>query len=107
MHFRLNIENLMNYEMYGTDVATTVPTGSSTNVTIKDVSAKVLLSGVVSSDLITDKLGVTGTTHDIIINEADELYTVSGLSIVEAKKIFEIKYSVDGIAYLNKDGFTA
>ncbi|MDK2819245.1 MAG: hypothetical protein KFW07_00255, partial [Mycoplasmataceae bacterium] len=51
------------------------------------------------------KIQVSGSTFNLNITEADELYTVSGMSVAEAKTFFEIKYSFDGLKYLNKDEF--
>ena len=106
MSFRLIIEEPEFYEMYGNVIEVTDPVGTQTQIITKDIIAKIELVGVIASDLITDKLQVSGTTHDFIINESDELYTISGMSVLEAKKWFEIKYSFDGTTYLAKNEFT-
>jgi hypothetical protein len=79
-----------------------------TEMVIKDVIAKVELPGILAVNL-TDpaKLTVSGTTNNLVIVESDELYTATGMSLEEAKKFFEIKYSFDGTAYLNNAAFTS
>ncbi|MDK2819750.1 MAG: hypothetical protein KFW07_02845, partial [Mycoplasmataceae bacterium] len=106
IQFRLSVIDPVLYEIYGTDVIeTTTPIGTTTKAIIKDIISKIELTGVVASDLITDKIKVTGSTFNLNITEADELYTVSGMSVAEAKTFFEIKYSFDGLTYFNKDEF--
>jgi hypothetical protein len=105
MSFRLSVVN-NDYEIYGDTVIATDPTGTITEVVIKDVIAKIALTGVLAADLIDPtKLTVSGTTNKMVIVESDELYTVSGMTVVEAKKFFEIKYTFDGATYFNKEAF--
>ena len=106
MSFRLSVVDPSLYEMYGDVIEVTDPIGTKTQIVTKDIIAKIELIGVVASDLTTDKLQVSGTTHDFVITESDELYTISGMSVLEAKKWFEIKYSFDGTTYLVKNEFT-
>jgi hypothetical protein len=94
------------YEIHGATVAATTPVGTETNIIEKDIIAKIELLNVVASDLITEKLTISGTTHDFVITEADELYTISGMTLVEAKKYFEIKYTYDNTDYFTKSEFT-
>jgi hypothetical protein len=106
MSFRLIVKEQELYEMYGEVIAVTTPSGTTTNIIEKDIIAKIELLGVLASDLITDKLKISGTTHDFVIVESDELYTVSGMTVEEAKKFFEIKYTFDGTDYFTIDKFT-
>jgi hypothetical protein len=99
MSYRLIVKDKEKHEMYGKDVKVAGVgeiTGIETNVTVKDVIAKVKLNGILASNLGTDKIDVSGTTHNLIINESPELYTATGMSVEEAKKFFEIIYSFDG-----------
>ena len=96
MNFRLKVENDELYEIYSDDLEVGInPTGTETKIITKDIKAKKELKGILASSLISDKLTVSGTTHDLQIEEDPTLYTVSGLSVKEAKKYFEIKYTFD------------
>ncbi|MDK2819919.1 MAG: hypothetical protein KFW07_03720, partial [Mycoplasmataceae bacterium] len=105
MKFRLSVVDDTKYEIYGTDVIeTTTPVGTMTKVIEKDIISKIGLVGVSASNLFAN-IKVTGSTFNLNIVEADELYTVSGMSVAEAKTFFEIKYSIGNDVYLNKTAF--
>ncbi|MGL5205731.1 MAG: leucine-rich repeat protein [Metamycoplasmataceae bacterium] len=100
MEFRLSVVDATLHQIYGAVESSTTPPGIRTPVIIKDIRAKKELTGVRASDLTSNKLVVSGTTHALSITEDPTLYTVSGLSVAVAKTFFNIKYSYDGINYL-------
>ncbi|MGL5617817.1 MAG: leucine-rich repeat domain-containing protein [Metamycoplasmataceae bacterium] len=99
MEFRLSVINDTLHQIYGAVEPSTTPPGIMTPTIVKDIRAKKALTGVVASDLNSNKLVVSGTTHDLSITEDPTLYTVSGLSVEVAKTFFEIQYSYDGVNY--------
>jgi hypothetical protein len=106
MSYRLSVIDNVEYEIYGTTVATTTPSGTKTEIITKDIVAKIALTGVEAINLVDPtKLVVAGSTNSITITEADELYTISGMSLEEAKTFFVIKYSFDGTNYSEKANF--
>ena len=107
MQFKLKVVDVTKYEMYSDDPKIIENNGETTAIVTKPIIAKKELVGIKANNLTDNKLlSISGTTHDFVIKEDPKLYTDSGLSIVDAKTFFEVKYTYNDQDWLNAKDFS-